>query len=317
MTAAGGHDHPSGGTKQPLLIAGGLVFLYFIVEVVGALASGSLALLADAAHTVSDALALGLAFGAAWLAGRPGTAKRSFGYLRAEVLAALVNGAVLLGLAAVIFSEAVQRLASPPNVEGGIISGVAAGGMTVNAIAALVLMRGARRNMNVRGALFHVAGDALGSAGALVAGILVAVFGWYQADPAASVFIGVLLLLGALRLLRDATHVLMEGSPSHVDTQRLLADIEGLPHVLGVHDLHTWTITSGYDAMSAHVTMGDGVTRSEEATLLGRLRALAAAKHGIAHVTVQLERGDPECEEGHLPEVQVAGEKGATDRESH
>ncbi|MEX2599703.1 MAG: cation diffusion facilitator family transporter [Dehalococcoidia bacterium] len=308
---ADGHVHSGRwSAKKPLLLATGVVVAYFGAEVAGAVISGSLALLADAAHTLSDTAALGLALGAAWLAGRPGTVKRTFGYKRAEVLAALVNGAALAVVACFVFIEASRRIASPPEVEGAIVSLVAAGGILANTAAGLVLLRGARSNLNVRAALFHVAGDAIGSVGVVIAGLLIVFFGWYLADPIAGMFIGVLLLIGALRIVRDAVHVLLEGTPGHIDIPGLLQDMKGLPGVVAVHDLHTWTITSGYDAMSAHVTMPDSLTRTQEANLLATLRQLAADRHGIAHVTLQLERGEPDCEEeAHMPEEGADGER--------
>ncbi len=288
--------------RRPLVLAAAVVAAYLGVEVAGALISGSLALLADAAHSASDVGALGLALFASWVAGRPASAERSFGYLRAEVLAAVVNGAALLVIAAVIFGEAAQRIGSPPEVRGGVVSIVASGGIAANVVAAALLLRGSRTSMNVRAALFHVGGDALGSAGAVVGGLLVLAFGWHAADPIVSVFIGLLLVVGAVRVLREATHVLLEGTPTHVDLAALRDDIERMMDVEGCHDLHTWTITSGYHALSAHVTIGDDCLGPRVPELQGLLRTMVSEKYGIAHVTIQLERGDGACvEEVHVP----------------
>ncbi|MCH8973898.1 MAG: cation transporter [Chloroflexi bacterium] len=288
--------------RRPLVLAAAVVAAYLVVEVAGALISGSLALLADAAHTASDVGALGLALFASWAAGRPASPERSFGYLRAEVLAAVVNGAALLVIAAVIFGEAAERIGSPPEVRGGVVSIVASGGIAANVVAAVLLLRSSRTNMAVRAALFHVGGDALGSAGAVVAGLLVVAFGWHAADPIVSVFIGLLLVVAAVRVLREATHVLLEGTPAHVDLMALRDDIEGMADVEGCHDLHTWTIASGYHALSAHVTICDDCAGQRVRELQGRLRSMVSETYGIAHVTIQLERSDGACvEEGHVP----------------
>ena len=293
--------------RRPLVAAMAVVAAYLVVEVAGAMISGSLALLADAAHTAADVGALGLALFASWAAGRPASAERSFGYLRAEVLAAVVNGAALLVLAAVIFIEAAQRIGSPPEVRGGVVSLVASGGIAANLIAAAVLLRSSRANMNVRAALFHVGGDAVGSAGAVVAGLLVLLFGWHAADPIISMLIGLLLVTAAVRVLREAAHVLLEGTPAHVDLMALREDIERMLDVEGCHDLHTWTITSGYHALSAHVTIGDECVGVRVPELQGRLRKMVSEKYQIAHVTIQLERGDGACvEEVHVPEPAAA-----------
>lgn len=288
--------------RRPLVLAAAVVAAYLVVEVAGALISGSLALRADAMHTASDIGALGLALFATWVASRPASPERSFGYLRAEVLAAVVNGAALLVIAAFIFVSAAQRMGSPPEVRGGIVSLVAAGGLTANLVAIVVLARSARTNLNVRAALLHVGGDAAGSVGAIVAGLLILAYGWQLADPIISVFIGLLLVAGAVRVLREATHVLLEGTPSHVDLTALRDDIEGMADVEGCHDLHTWTIASGYHALSAHVTICDECAGPRVRELQGRLRAMVSDTYGIAHVTIQLERSDGACvEEGHVP----------------
>ena len=298
------HEGRRKSPRKRLALATAVIVAYLSVEVAGAVISGSLALLADAAHTGSDVGALVLAMFASWVATRPHSAKRSFGFLRAEVLSALLNGAVLLAIAAFIFGEAAQRLADPPEVRGGIVSAVAAGGLVANVLAAWILLGSVRRSLNVRAALLHVGGDALGSAGAIVAGLLVLGPGWQLADPIVSILIGLILVYGALRVVAEATHVLLEGTPSHIDLATLREDIEGLLHVQGCHDLHTWTITSGYEAMSAHVTISDACAGASVGQLQERLRRLVSEKYGIAHLTIQLERSDGECEEeAHVPEL--------------
>ena len=297
------NEHSS--SRRALGFASAVVLAYFGVEVAGALISGSLALLADAGHTVSDVLALGLASAAAWLATRPGTASRSFGFMRAEILVALTNGVILLTMAALIVFEAAQRMAAPPEVRGGIVSAVASGGIAANVIAATLLLRSSRSSLNVRAALFHVGGDALGSLAAGVAGVLVLVFGWRIADPILSVVIALILVYGAVRIVREATHVLLEGTPAHVDVASLRADIEDIEHVEGCHDLHIWTITSGYHALSAHVTIADECTGECVRTLQDELHVMMHARYAIGHVTIQLERGDGgACDETHVPEAE-------------
>ena len=286
------------GAKRPLVLASLFIAAYFGVEIVGAVVSGSLALLADAAHTASELVSLGIALFAAWLAAKPHSEARSFGYLRAEVLSALLNGAALFAVAVFIFVEAAQRIADPPEVRGGVVSIVASGGLLANVLAAWVLMRSSpAHSLNVRAALYHVAGDGLGSIGAIVGGLLVVTFGWQVADPAVSIFIGLILLYGAIRIVGQATHVLLEGTPSRIDVAQLRGDIEGVAMVEGCHDLHTWTITSGYDAMSAHITINDECTGTGVTKVRNELGKMLRDKYGLSHVTIQIERGDMDCVE--------------------
>ena len=290
------------GAKKPLVLASLFIAGYFAVEVVGAFVSGSLALLADAAHTASDLLALGIALAAAWVAAKPHSEARSFGYLRAEVLSALLNGAALIAIAVFIFVEAAQRFSDPPEVRGVVVSVVASGGLFANILAAWVLFRASHHSLNVRSALYHVAGDALGSVGAIVGGLLVVFFGWQIADPLVSVFIGLILLYGAIKIVGEATHVLMEGTPLHIDVTELRDDIEGVRMIEGCHDLHTWTITSGYDALSAHVTIADECTGACVTEVRNELGQMLRDKYELTHVTIQIERGDMDCvSEIHVP----------------
>ena len=308
--APGNHGSIDGAARplRPLAIAAGIILAFFAVELTGALISRSLALLADAAHSASDVAALAVALLTAWLASRPHTARRTFGYLRMEVLAASLNGLALVAVAVFIFWEAVERVAAPPEVRGGIVSIVATGGLAANIIAGLVLIRGPRRSMNVRAALLHVGGDALGSAGAIVAGLLVLGFEWHLADPIISFGIGAIILFGAFRLLREAMQVLLEGSPAHVDMAVLHRDIERIPFVHAVHDIHTWTITSGYDATSAHVVFQPGCTQEEIRELLSGLRHMVVESYGIAHITIQVESGEEDCPEAHVPDTAASGQ---------
>ena len=284
------------GARKPLAIAALVLVAYLGAEIVGAIVSESLVLLADATHTGSDVAALGLGLFAAWVATWPHTEERSFGYLRAEVLSALANGAALLAIAVFIFVEAAQRIAEPPEVRGGIVSLVASDGLIANIIAGWILLESVHHSLNVRGALFHIAGDALGSLGAIVGGLAILVFGWHGADPAVSIFIGLILVYGALRVLAEATHVLLEGTPPHINVAELRRNIEAVDMVAGCHDLHTWTITSDDDALSAHVTIQLERTDSDceqeahslrwrSATLTGDQPASSGCLIGANHTT--------------------------------
>ena len=281
-----------------------VILIFMVVEVVGAWITGSLALLADAGHSASDVGALGLALATVWLVRRPGPAKRTYGYFRAEVLAALVNGMLLWAIAGYIFWEAGQRFASPPEVQGGGVILVASFGLTANIIAGLLLARSSRESINVRGALLHVAGDAIGSVGVIIAGVLMLTAGWFLADPIISVIIGLIIIAGSFRLVRDALNVLMESAPRSLDVAEMQQAIEANPMVLQVHDIHCWSITPGYDAMSAHVVLTPDCSQTQGRELLEGLRRMLAERFGVSHMTVQLEGEDADCiEEVHLPEA--------------
>ena len=265
---------------------------FTVAEVVGGLLTGSLALLADAGHMLSDNLSLGLALFAAWLAGRPATPERSFGYQRAEILAALLNGMTLVTISVWIFVEAYSRLREPPEILGGPMLVIAALGLLVNAAGAMILSRSGGRSLNVQGALRHVVADALGSVGVMVAALIIILTGWRYADPLVSAAIGLLILASSWSLLRDSTNILLEATPRGIDAEqvgRSMADAEG---VVEVHDLHIWTITSGFPALSAHVLVG----QSEDCHARRRdLEALLASEYGISHTTLQVDHvGDHE-----------------------
>lgn len=289
------HSHTASLTgapaSRPLAITLALVLLYMAVEVVGGVVAGSLALLADAGHMLSDAGALALTLFAMRYARRPATAERTYGHYRAEILAALANGAALVAIAIFIFVEAAGRLAEPREVRGGLMLGVAAGGLFVNAVGLRMLHATRHDSLNVHGAWLHVLTDALGSVQALVAGALIWAFGWHWADPLASVLIGVLVVHSAWRLIRQSVAVLMEGAPGHVSVEAIRAALLGLPHVSGVHDLHVWSITSGFVAMSAHLTC---VEPDRHETVLRAARDVLAERFRIHHSTIQVDR-DPSC----------------------
>ncbi len=262
-----------------------LVLLYTAAEIVGGILSGSLALLADAGHMVSDAASLALALFAMWIAQRPRTPGHTYGFHRAEILAALANGVTLVVISVFIVREAWQRLQSPPEVAGPLMMGVAIGGLVVN-LAGLGLLHGGRgHSLNLRGAWLHVLTDALGSVQAIAAGALIWAFGWHWADPVASVLIAALVVWSAWSLLRESVDVLLEATPPHLDVEEIRSALHNLPGVADVHHLHVWTITSGFVAMSAHVVP----EASAPPNLLWQLQRLLASRFGIEHATLQIE----------------------------
>jgi len=278
-------------TRRRLTLALAITAVVMVVEFIGGWLSGSLALLADAAHMLADVAALGLALIAAWIAQRPATPERSFGFMRLEILAALVNGAVLFAIAIGIGVEAWQRLRVPQLVNGALLLAVAAVGFVANLAATVVLHRGHEHSLNQRGAYLHVLGDLLGSVGALIAGVIVLASGWVMADPIISVLIGGLVLVSAWRLVKESSDVLLEAAPRHIALSDVHERIASVPGVESVHDLHLWTVTSGVVAMSGHLVVKNPTDNQpvlEE--VQERMQAL-----GINHVTVQLER-EPTCE---------------------
>jgi len=278
-------------TRRRLALALAITAVVMLVELIGGWLAGSLALLADAAHMLADVAALGLALIAAWIAQRPATPERSFGFLRLEILAALVNGAVLFAIAIGIGVEAWHRLRAPQLVNAPLLLGVAAVGFVANLAAALVLHRGHQHSLNQRGAYLHVLGDLLGSVGALIAGVIILASGWLLADPLISVLIGVLVLGSAWRLVKESTDVLLEAAPSHIALSDVHDRIVSVPGVDSVHDLHLWTVTSGVVAMSGHLVVKNPTDNQPVLeTVQDRMRAM-----GIAHVTVQVER-EPTCD---------------------
>ncbi len=261
-----------------------------VVELVGGILTGSLALLADAVHMLSDNVALSLALVAVWLAGRPSTPERSFGYQRAEILAALVNGVVLIALAIWIFVEAYGRFSDPPEVLGGWMLAVASVGLATNLITAAILGRAAHSSLNMRAALRHVVADALGSAGVVAAAIVVLSTGWRYADPAAGALIAILVLASSWAVLRESVHILLEGTPRGVDARELARRLTGVQGVVEVHDLHVWTITSGFPALAAHVLVEPGDDCHARRRELERL---LAEEYGVQHTTLQVDHARP------------------------
>lgn len=287
------HDHDHGHaadlrdvSRRRLLFALALTASFLVVEVVAGILSGSLALLSDAGHMLTDAGALGLALWAQTLGTRPRSDSKTFGYRRAEILAAAANGIVLGITALAVIVEAIRRFAAPPHVEGRAMLVVAALGLGINLVAAWNLSRGGGGNMNLRAAAAHVLADAAGSVAAIAAAVLILAFGWRLADPITSILISALILVGAWRLLRETTHVLMEGAPPGIDVSTLERITRETPGVRDVHDLHVWSIVDDAPIITAHVLLAPGAHGVEVARDVGRR---IEGKIGGAHVTVQPE----------------------------
>ena len=270
-----------------------LTVSYMFAEVVGGYLADSLALLADAGHMFSDAGALGLSLFASWISQRPPTAQLTYGYHRAEILAALANGATLIAIAVWIFIEAAHRLSEPEPVAGALMMSVAAGGLVINVIGLAILHGGKDANLNLRGAWLHLLTDALGSVAALAAGGLIWAFGWYWTDPVASIAIGVLVIYSSWDLVKQAIAILMQSTPSHLNLDAVRAAMSEVPGVCEIHDLHIWTITSGMDSLSAHAVLVPG---QEHQAALESLRVVLHDRFGIEHVTIQIDpAGQDEC----------------------
>ncbi|MCA1979175.1 MAG: cation diffusion facilitator family transporter [Thiobacillus sp.] len=276
-----GHDGRSGKLVVALL----LTLAFAGVEAGVGWWANSLALLADAAHMITDSSSLGLAAAAAWLARRPPSLSHTYGFVRAEILAALINGVLMLALIGFIVHEAILRFGAPRDIAGGAVTVVAVVGLGINLAVAWVLSRG-ESTLNSRAALLHVMGDALGSVAAIAAGVVIVLTGWTPIDPLLSLFVAALILVSAVRLLREVLHVLMEGVPLHIHLENVGRDLATLPGVLKVHDLHVWTLSSGTVALSAHMEVAN---LSDWPQQLAAAREMLARSHGITHVTLQPE----------------------------
>ena len=285
-----GHGHSGsaldrGPQSKRLWIVLGFTAVFMVAEVVGGVLSNSLALLADSGHMLADVGALALSLMAMRLALRPPSTERTFGYVRLEILAALVNGATLLVISGWIVWEAWGRLGAPQEVNGPLMMGVAGVGLIVNLVGARLLHTHAAENLNMRGAYLHVLGDLLGSIGAMGAGALILLTGWTPIDAIVSIVIAGLILLGAWRLVKDATGVLLEMVPPHVDMEGVLEDLQSIPNLHDVHDLHVWTLTSGFVALSGHGVLHDPTYHQQ---VLDEIRERMELR-SIGHVTFQLE----------------------------
>jgi cobalt-zinc-cadmium efflux system protein len=293
MRGAPAHAHPHAdaptASQRRLLLALALTAAYMLAEVAGGLYAGSLALLSDANHMLSDAAALGLALFAAWFASRPSGARWTYGRVRAEILAALAQGVALVAVAVLIVVEAWERFGAPTPVRGGPVLLVATGGLAVNLVVLWLLHAGRTHSLNVRGAWLHVLGDAAGSVGAMTAGALIFAFGWSLADPLAALAISALVLYSAWQLIREAVDILMEAAPRGVDVERIRIALGQLGGVSGVHDLHVWTVGSGQLALSCHLVVPED---GRCTPMLTEVYTLLGSRFGIDHATVQLEPVD-------------------------
>ncbi len=282
------HGHPAPRGTNRLKIALGLILGILVLEVIGSILSNSLSLLSDAGHMLVDALGLGLSLFALTVAGRPATLSRTFGYLRLEIVAALVNGATLAVLAAYIFYEAYQRFRNPPGVEASVMLVFATIGLVAN-VAGIFLLRGiSHSNLNLRAAFWHVLGDTLSSVGVVAAAIIIALTGQTIADPIIAVVIGFIILWGSFRLVRESLNILLEAVPSGIRTEKVIEAIKTVPGVEDIHDIHIWTITSGVTALSAHIIIADQLV-SASSTVIQEINEKLARLFSITHTTLQFE----------------------------
>lgn len=276
-------------SKKSMVMLLALTAGYMIAEVVGGFVSNSLSLLADAGHMLADVVALSISLIAMFLAAKPPSFRASFGYWRAEVIAALFNGVALLIVAFFITKEAFLRFSSPEPIESLLMIGVAVGGLLVNLIGLWLLRDDKSHNLNIKGAWLHVLSDALSSVGVIISGVLIYFFGWYVADPLMSIAIAALVSYSALKLILETINVLMEHAPAHIDPREVKNVILSVPYASQVHDLHIWTITPGREALSVHVVMAKGGTFSR---LLHDVEKVLAKDFGITHTTIQIEHNN-------------------------
>jgi cobalt-zinc-cadmium efflux system protein len=282
----GGVDLDRAGSKRALKLVLVLTTAFMVAEVVGGLVTGSLALLADAGHMLSDTLALGVALFAVWLAERPGGSSRTFGFRRAEILAALFNGVTLVAISIWIFIEAGMRFGDPPDVEAGLMLAIAIGGLVVNLAAAAILRPHSAESLNASAALRHVFADLLGSVGVILAAVVILATDWEYADPLISIAIGILILVSSWGILRDSVRILLEASPADMEVDEVGRAMTAVPGVRQVHDLHVWTITSGFLALAAHVL----VDRDTDCHATRRdLESMLHERFGLDHTTLQVD----------------------------
>jgi cobalt-zinc-cadmium efflux system protein len=297
---AHGHVH-RGSSRRALSIALVIITGFFVAEAIGGFFTGSLALLADAGHLLTDVGALILALFAFWLAERPATLDRSYGNLRVEIVAALINGLTLLLVAVFIGLEAYDRFLDPPEVASLPMLVIATVGLVGQTASAFILHRSSEESLNAQAAFIHVATDAVQSLGVVAAGVLMLTLEWWLADPVMSMAIAVLIAWSGGRIAWSSIYVLMEGTPQELDSRAVAEDMEGVSGVRDVHDFHIWTITSGYYALSAHVALVDGLSPQESQNVLTVLHNIASERYRIQHVTIQLETAPPEWPEGSHP----------------
>ncbi|MDD5288544.1 MAG: cation diffusion facilitator family transporter [Dehalococcoidales bacterium] len=301
------HQHTDNGSKG-LKVALIVVVVMMVAEIIGGILSNSLALLSDAGHMLVDALALGLSLIAMNLARRPATTKHTYGLHRAEIMAALANGVTLVLIAAFIFYEAYQRFRNPPTVHTPIMLGVAVLGLVANLIAMRLLHHARHSNLNVRAAFWHVLGDTISSVGVIVGGVIIAITGWKTVDPIIAIVIGIIILWGAVNLVRESVDILLETTPKHIQMDKVTEAIKKVPGVEELHDVHIWTITSGIYALSTHILIDDCLLSHTSEIIAGINRELAQ-KFNITHTTFQLESEKcATCAEGLVCQIKRSGE---------
>jgi cobalt-zinc-cadmium efflux system protein len=281
------HDRPANRHQRRFVIVLGVTFLFLLIEAVGGWLTGSLALLADAGHLLGDAGALLLALFAMRLVHRPATTTRTYGYQRAEILAALINGLLLWLIAGLVWHEAFHRLQSPPPVRGPGMTAIAAAGLLANLFNYALLVSSDRGNLNIRAAIMHLLGDIFGSVGALVAGLLVWLTGWTLADPIVGLLIGGLILVTSWGVVKDSIDVLMESTPKGIDVPAIMTALGTVPGLEEVHDLHVWCLRSGVHALTMHGVIGE---RVDDAAMLTEMTRLLGDRFNIHHTTIQLDR---------------------------
>lgn len=286
------HSYVQGkdGLRQALIISGG----FMLAEAAGGYLTNSLALMADAGHMLTDVAALALSLFAVWISSRPATPEKTYGFYRVEILAALVNGVSLVVIALLIFYHSYQRLQQPPEVLAVPMLVIAILGLMANLLCARLLYKTHCESLNVRGALLHVLGDALGSLGAVIAGVSMALWNWYLADPITSILVALLILYSSWRLLKDSVDILLEGAPAHINVDSLEKELTTVEGIASIHDLHVWTITSGLLSMSCHAVVEGDHNRQE---LLQRLHNILRRGFSIEHSTIQLEEVSLQHEE--------------------
>ncbi|MCH7949972.1 MAG: cation transporter [Candidatus Dadabacteria bacterium] len=290
------HDNKNIKEKRALGIVLGLTFCFMIVEAVAGFYTGSLALLSDAGHMLTDVFALSLAFFAIWFSQKPPTSTKTFGFYRAEILAAFFNSLLLFAISGAILFEAYKRLLTPHEVKSLEMTIVAVIGLCVNLTAAYILFKFQSGSLNIKGALYHVLSDALGSVGAIIAGIIMITTKWYYADSLISILVSVLIIRGAWVLFRESTHILLEGTPKGIDLSAVQDCLCSHKRVISVHDLHAWTLTQGFEALSAHLVV-ENIDDSED--IISEIKKELSNKFKISHITLQLET--QECEDASGP----------------
>ncbi|MCH7321930.1 cation diffusion facilitator family transporter [Solibacillus sp. MA9] len=284
------HNHSHGANKKILLISFVIIFSFMIVEAIGGFLTNSLALLSDAGHMLSDAVSLAIALLAFIVSEKAVTMSKTYGYKRIEILAATLNGVTLIAIALYIFYEAIDRFQNPPEVATTGMLIISVIGLLVNILVAWIMLKGGdtEENLNMRGAFLHVISDMLGSVGAIIAALLMMFFGFGWADPLASVIVAVLVLRGGYSVTKNSLHVLMEGTPTGVDSDQVVNILNGHEQVRGVHDVHIWTVTSGFHALTCHIVLDDELTVKQSSAILAQIEH-ELLHANIQHATIQIE----------------------------